>query len=159
MRPALRQGLCMFSLCLLLPRPCKAGRAIFGGRESLGATCLAPGLMHVSLVFATHWPVQSRSRSFLGRWSMSATCLASGLIACFLVFSTPRPVQSGSRSFSLLGATCLAQGGSRSFFWEEVASATCLALGGSHFFSGWPDYLPFWIPFGVAGLKFRGKRP
>ena len=96
---------------------------------------------------------------FSERESLGATCLAQDILHVFLVFSTPRPVQSGSRSFSLLGATCLAQGGSRSFFWEEVASATCLALGGSHFFSGWPDYLPFWIPFGVAGLKFRGKRP
>ena len=40
------------------------------GRELLSATCLAPGLMHVFLVFATSWPVQSGSRSFLrgSRW-------------------------------------------------------------------------------------------
>ena len=84
----------------------------------MGATCLAPGLIHVFLVFAASQPVQSGSHSFsLG----GATCFASGLMLVLLVFATPRPLQSGSRSFSLLGATCLAQGRLRFFFWEEVA--------------------------------------
>jgi hypothetical protein len=35
--------LCMFSLCLLLPGLCKAGRAPFSGRELQSATCLGQG--------------------------------------------------------------------------------------------------------------------
>ena len=90
MRPALRQGLYMFSLCLLLPGPCKAGRAIFSGRESLGATCLAP--TYACFPHVCYSPACAKRVALLfgGRWSMSATCLVPGHIACFpCVFYSP----------------------------------------------------------------------
>ncbi len=85
--------------------PKAAGFPIWEGREWLGATCLALGLMHVFLVFPASQPLQSGSRTFL--WEGVAKCdlPCARTYACFLVFATPRHVQTGSRP-SILGGSC-----------------------------------------------------
>ena len=45
--------------------PIAPGIILEGLGEWLGATCLAPGLIHIFLAFAASWPVQGGSRSFL----------------------------------------------------------------------------------------------
>ena len=44
--------------------PIAPGTILEGRGEWLGATCFAPGHIHVFLAFATSWPVQSGSCSF-----------------------------------------------------------------------------------------------
>ena len=45
--------------------PIAPGIILKGMGEWVGATCLAPGLIHIFLAFAASWPVQGGSRSFL----------------------------------------------------------------------------------------------
>ena len=45
--------------------PIAPGIILEGLGEWLGATCLAPGFIHIFLAFAAFWLVQGGSRSFL----------------------------------------------------------------------------------------------
>ena len=105
-RPALRQDLSMFSLCLLLPSQCKAG--------------CAPSL----------WEVRPALRQNLCMFPCvcySPACAKR--VALFFAAGCDLPC---ARRVALFCSE------------RKLLSATCLAQGGSHFFSGWPEYLPFW---------------
>ena len=126
--------------------------------ELLGATCLAPGLIDVFLVFAASQPLQSGSRSFsLG----GATCPAQGLMPVFLMFATLGDKHKGSqimghREINFTFARDIFK--ISEIFLKSLRDFTCVRLcvcyvchlPSTHNGGGLRPY-PFWIPLWVLG--------